>query len=228
MKHALLMAAVFASMILLSSCQTPPSSTSSDPSTGSLREPSVRSVIGQLELYEEGSPIRMGLFADVSAAAFVAAPSGSEEGRFLDVDTDGKVDWKLAAGEYELVALRLVHRSGRSVVRLNGHLSVLADRAITRIGIIRAERGSFGSRVRLIGPSEADTSESHVQSEALPRPLTLLAGVGECQVSRRTGRSPRKPPPAPMGRECEFAAFVCSRSAAIVTRSPVTLKCPLG
>jgi hypothetical protein len=32
----------------------------------------------------------------------------------------------------------------------------------------------------------------------------------------------------PSGRQREFAAFVCSRSAAIVTRSPVTLKCPLG
>jgi hypothetical protein len=29
-----------------------------------------------------------------------------------------------------------------------------------------------------------------------------------------------------LGRQREFAAFVCSRLAAIVTRSPVTLKCP--
>jgi hypothetical protein len=28
------------------------------------------------------------------------------------------------------------------------------------------------------------------------------------------------------GRQREFAAFVCSRSAAVGTRSPVTLKCP--
>ena len=50
-----------------------------------------------LEVYEEGTPVRMGLFASVSAAAFVLAPRSSAGGQLLDVETDGAIHWKLVA-----------------------------------------------------------------------------------------------------------------------------------
>jgi hypothetical protein len=58
--------------------------------------------------------------------------------------------------------------------------------------------------------------------------LRFLDMIAERSLPEWTGRSIEKLPPTPLGRQREFAAFVCSRSAAIATRSPVTLKCPLG
>jgi hypothetical protein len=49
----------------------------------------------------------------------------------------------------------------------------------------------------------------------------LLDDLGEGQVPKWTGRSPRKPPQAPLGRQRKFATFGCGRSAAIETQSSI-------
>jgi hypothetical protein len=74
----------------------------------------------------------------------------------------------------------------------------------------------------------AQVGDGHLRMTATAI-FDFLAGVGEGQVPEYTGRSLIRPQPTPMGRQREFAALVCSRSAAIVTCSPGdTLKCPLG
>jgi hypothetical protein len=166
-------AALIALTWLLSSCET----TDGRPlatTTAAQLEPGTHVVSGRLELYEDGTPTQMGLFASVNAAAFLAAPTGSDRGQLLDVDTNGTVNWKLPPGEYDLVALRLVHRNGSSLVQLKGHLTVSADQPVTEIGLIRAERGSYGSRVRLIDSANTSTPDARNEAALPQRPLQLL------------------------------------------------------
>jgi hypothetical protein len=52
----------------------------------------------------------------------------------------------------------------------------------------------------------------------------FLDEFGERPFPKRTGRSTGKAPPTPLGRECQFAAFGCSHSPAILSRSLVATR----
>jgi hypothetical protein len=49
-------------------------------------------------------------------------------------------------------------------------------------------------------------------------------GVRERQVPKWTGRSLVKPPPAPMGRQCQLATLGCSRSASKLSRWSIGMR----
>jgi hypothetical protein len=167
--------ALTACLFAICGCQTAPVS-GVEGGTTTVQD---REVVGRAEFFVDGAPVRVGLFSSVSAAAFVVVPPGSDRGTLLEVSGDGSLHWRLAPATYDLVALRVARGDGIAVAPINGKLTVAAERPTTDVGVIRVERGTFGTRVRQIQPSSAaSTGSPDLSDPAQPlqlRPLKIGA-----------------------------------------------------
>lgn len=181
-----LAAALVLAQLALSGCQTPDSSTLRDVTVSNDARSSSATVVGRLELYQNGARIDMGLFSAVESAGFVAAPHGSDRGVWLETKSDGSFRWKLEAGEYDVVALRLQKGSGFSVIPIDGRLAVTRG-AVVDVGTLLAETDRFGGRVRRIeSPDSAANAAADRtgQLQVRSRPVGRFSAVVDVCAAR--------------------------------------------
>jgi hypothetical protein len=153
-----LLAAFVLGQVALSGCQTPDSSTRGDGARSNDAASTSATVVGKLEVYQDGARVEMGFFSKVEMAGFVAAPHGSDHGTWLVTKSDGSFRWKLAPGEYDLVALRLQKGSGYSVIPIDGRLAVTSG-AVVDVGTLLAETDRFGARLRRTSQAASAASD---------------------------------------------------------------------